>query len=78
MTKFKIPNFDPTWIDRFDEDIIQSILTLIVKNPDIRASITPIMQLELFKKMNSRQRIEFLKHLKITLIGDELKIFDER
>lgn len=75
---FVIPNFNPMWIEKLDYDIIQRILNLIIQNPELDVTISPTTLLELFKKFRMSDRREFLKHLSISLVGEEYGMFTKK
>lgn len=72
---FIIPNFNPTWIEKLDYNVIQRILNLIIKNPELDITISPTTLLELFKKFKMSDRKEFLKYVSISLVGEEFGLF---
>jgi hypothetical protein len=75
---YVIPNFRPEWIEKLDYDIIQRILNLIVRNPELDITVSPTILLDLFKRFKMNDRKEFLSYMKVSLVGGEIELFTKK
>jgi hypothetical protein len=71
---FMLPYFEAEWITELEDNIIEEVLELIIKDKDLEVTLSPEMMVELFNKFKSTRRVKFLKYLSLNLNGNEMNV----
>jgi hypothetical protein len=67
-------HFSPNWILNFSIEVVEKILKIIIKDEELGVTTTPNMLNEMFLRLPTKEREDFLSYISVNLDGTEKNI----